>query len=430
MSLLEFFLDPVLRAPTWGCMLMAISTSLMGVISFLKKRSLVGETISHSTYPGVVLGIIFFATFFPRFESMSIVFVLVFAFLSSVLSMKILNYIETRFHVKSDAGLCFILASFFGFGLLLASHAQFAFTNHYKKIQMYLYGQTATMHDVHILIYGLLTSLIVLLIYIFYRPLQLVLFDEGHAKSLNINVSKINKLFNYLLVLSLVVGIRSVGIVLASGMLIAPVIAARQYTDRLSLLFVLSAIFSAISAFLGNYLSVVMSIDSNRTLPSGPLIVLVSASIAFLSLLFAPKNGLIFRLARISEFKRRCLQENILKYIWKTNGREVGHSSIKDFFHLNSVSLKYTLLQMKRKKHIYNSNGSYRLTKRGEQIASNIVRLHRLWELYLASHLGMSIERVHPNAEEMEHILTPEIEQKLVSILNNPKKDPHKQPIP
>jgi len=42
----------------------------------------------------------------------------------------------------------------------------------------------------------------------------------------------------------------------------------------------------------------------------------------------------------------------------------------------------------------------------------------------------MSIERVHPNAEEMEHILTPEIEQKLLSILNNPKKDPHKQPIP
>ncbi len=430
MHLFEFFLDPVLRAPTWGCMLMAVSTSLMGVVSFLKKRSLVGEAISHSTYPGVVLGIIFFAAFFPNFESLSVISVLVFAFLSSVLSMKVLSYIEANFRVKSDAGLCFILASFFGFGLLLASHAQFAFTNHYKKIQMYLYGQTATMHDAHILIYALLTFIIVFFIYGFYRPLQLILFDENHARTLNINAGKINKLLDYLLILSLVIGIRSVGIVLASGMLIAPVIAARQYTDKLSALFIWSAVFSAISAFLGNYLSVQISIVTSKTLPSGPLIVLVSASVAFLSLLLAPRNGWVFRLARISEFKRKCLFENVLKYIWKKERQEATYDSIKEFLHLNPIYLKYTIFQMKRKKFIYSLNGSYHLTENGEKIASNIVRLHRLWELYLANHLGMSIERVHPSAEQMEHILTPEIEKKLVNILNNPKKDPHKQPIP
>jgi len=326
--------------------------------------------------------------------------------------------------------LCFVLSAFFGFGLLFASHAQFAFTNHYKKIQMYLYGQTATMHDVHILIYALLTFVIAFFIYVFYRPLQLVLFDENNARTLNINAGRINKLLDYLLILSLVIGIRSVGIVLASGMLVAPVIAARQYTDKLSSLFILSAAFSAFSAFLGNYLSVQMSIVTSKTLPSGPLIVLVSASVAFLSLLLAPKNGWIFRLARIYEFKRRCLLENVLKYIWKKEAKKATYDSIKEFFHLNSIDLKYTIFQMRRKNYIYSLNGSYHLTKNGEKIASNVVRLHRLWELYLANHLGMSIERVHPIAEQMEHILTPEIERKLVNILNNPKKDPHKQPIP
>ena len=62
--------------------------------------------------------------------------------------------------------------------------------------------------------------------------------------------------------------------------------------------------------------------------------------------------------------------------------------------------------------------------------ASRLVRLHRLWELYLASSMKIGEEKVHRSAEEMEHILTPEIEKKLTELLKNPKIDPHKQPIP
>jgi manganese/zinc/iron transport system permease protein len=428
MNLIDFFLDPIFRAPTLGCILMAISTSLIGVIAVLKKRSLVGETISHATYPGVVLGIFFFAVFFPKHEKLSIILVLFFAYLFAILAMKLISILETHFKVKSDASLCFILASFFGFGILFSSHIQFAFTNHYKQIQMYLYGQSATMTDAHIVIYAILTSLIISLLYIFYRPLQLVLFDASHAKSLNINPDKINRLFNHLLAIALVLGIRSAGIILVSGMLVAPAIAARQYTDKLSKLFILAAILSSISAFFGNYLAVQLSILTSKTLPSGPLIVLISSSIAFLSLLFAPKNGFLARLIRIFGFKKRCLQENILKYIWKYHPKHLH--DIKSFFHLNHFFLKFTLQQMMRRKLLTFSNGLYSLTEKGEMDAINIVRLHRLWELYLANHLGMNAKKVHPSAEQMEHILTPEIEKKLTKILNNPKNDPHKQPIP
>ena len=59
-----------------------------------------------------------------------------------------------------------------------------------------------------------------------------------------------------------------------------------------------------------------------------------------------------------------------------------------------------------------------------------LVRLHRLWELYLVEFCGMPKERVHPSAEEMEHILTPEVERELSMLLHNPSLDPHKQPIP
>ena len=58
------------------------------------------------------------------------------------------------------------------------------------------------------------------------------------------------------------------------------------------------------------------------------------------------------------------------------------------------------------------------------------MRLHRLWEAYLVYSLGMGVEQVHHSAEEMEHLLTKELEDELTKLLDNPQYDPHKQPIP
>ena len=69
------------------------------------------------------------------------------------------------------------------------------------------------------------------------------------------------------------------------------------------------------------------------------------------------------------------------------------------------------------------------LTEKGDRKAAHIVRMHRLWELYLV-HIGVGKEKVHHNAEEMEHIITPQIEAQLLKIMNNPTRDPHNSPIP
>lgn len=76
------------------------------------------------------------------------------------------------------------------------------------------------------------------------------------------------------------------------------------------------------------------------------------------------------------------------------------------------------------------SPSTYKLTKEGRLRAGKIIRFHRLWEVYLANYVGVGHERVHRNAEEMEHIITPELEQELTLLLNDPKLDPHAQPIP
>jgi manganese/zinc/iron transport system permease protein len=216
-------------------------------------------------------------------------------------------------------------------------------------------------------------------------------------------------------------------------MVIAPAVAARQWTDRLQKMFYLAACFGALSGLLGNILSVQGSIflstgEERMTLPTGPMIVLVGSAIALFSLLFAPKRGLLFRLFRIGAFHLRCLEENLLKGIWKKGS--LTFAGLRQTFRIPAFPLYFALQRLLREGWVIKDKRVYSLTVDGSQKAAAIVRLHRLWELYLAETLKLQVDNVHKTAEEMEHILTPDLEERLTRLLLNPQKDPHHQPIP
>lgn len=391
--ILEFFTDPVLRAPTWGCILMCVASSLMGVLIFLRKKSLLSETLSHSTYPGACLGIVLFGFL----EEWTFVAVLAGAFFTSLLGLKAIQKMEKT---SPDAALTFVLATFFGLGILITSAFQAT-----KKTKELLFGQAATMSDMHIWIYGGLAMAVVLFLCLTFRPLQASLFDPQFSKSAKIPVEPLEKILFWLLLLSLIVGIRSVGVVLMSGMVIAPAVAARQFSDRLQTVLILAGLFGALSGLFGNMLSVYADI------PTGPAIVLVATAFALFSLF----RGLLFRLYRIWAFRLRCVEENFLKTLWKKKPLSVA-----------TWTGKIALWRLQKEGWVHCNA----LTPDGLKKASSIIRLHRLWELYLTEELGVQIEKVHRTAEEMEHIITPEMEERLTKLLENPKHDPHHQPIP
>jgi len=114
--MLEFFLDPVLRAPTIGSMLMCFSAGLIGCLVFLQKRSLVGEALSHAAYPGVVISILFAALFFPFSEAAASVSIMLGAFITGLLGLFVIHHLEKKLNISSDAALCFVLSVFFGVG--------------------------------------------------------------------------------------------------------------------------------------------------------------------------------------------------------------------------------------------------------------------------------------------------------------------------
>lgn len=439
-----YFYDPVLRAPTIGCMLMCFASALVGVIVFLRKQSLLGEALSHASYPGIIVGVIC-AGFFEINESQETTLALMVmggAFISAVLGLRTIIFLTHRLKVSPDASLCFVLAAFFGMGLTLASRVQFSHSSLYRQAQIYLYGQVATMTDFHILIYTFLSAIILTIVILFYKEIQTIAFDRQYAVSIGINTKVIDTIVFVLIVLAVVIGIRSVGVILMSAMLIAPAATARQYTNQLSTMFILAAFFGTLSGFLGNYLSVELStswsheMHYNRlSLPTGPMIVIIASMICVISLLFAPKRGLLIRLIRAAHFRYRCMYENLLKTIWRLGcDREVSFNELTKYQSESTWYLKFILSRLIYQGWVTKttSDGAcgYRLTTGGAIWAARIVRLHRLWEVYLVDYLGIGAERVHCSAEEMEHILTPELEKQLTLLLKDPQHDPHHQPIP
>lgn len=381
-------IDATLRGPLLGTFFMAISASMIGVLAFVRRRSLIGEALSHAAYPGVVCG-----------AAIADVCIVPGAFLTALLGIGAVRWLEKR--TTSDAALCVILSSFLGIGVTIASVLQVLDPMAYRRSLTYLYGQAATMTDNHMILYASFALVMTLYVTINYRYLQLSHFDRPFAKVLGIKLKGIEAIQIILLALAIVMGIRSVGVVLMAGMLVAPAIAAREWTNKLSHMLILAPLFGGLSALLGAYFA--------TNLPTGPVILLIAAALAFLSMF---KSALL-RFLRKVRFRWQCHLENGLKLVWKYGPADLGRIT------------SHRLVQCG-----YLTRRGGPLTVDGMRKAQQIVRLHRLWEVYLSTCLGASSEKVHRSAEEMEHILTPELEIKLLELMGNPTLDPHQQPIP
>lgn len=287
-GLLSYFTDAILRGPTLGSMLMGLSSSLMGVLVYFQRRSLIGEVLSHTSYPGVILGISLSMLLFPEMEYLNAVLALGFAFIVSLIGVFGIEIVTKKGGVNEDTALCFILSSFFGIGVLGSSIIQQNFPLWFRAAQSYLFGQAATMTDLHIVVYSFFACVVIAICFVFYRYFQVHLFDPFYAKSINMGGRRFQLLFNSLVAFSVVIGIRSVGVVLMSSMLIAPAVFATALSKKFANCLLIAAIFGMIVSFFG----VVFSLELPEklgfsTMPTGPFIVVISTSLCFLSLAYA-----------------------------------------------------------------------------------------------------------------------------------------------
>ncbi len=340
---------------------------------------------------------------------------------------------KTHLNIKEDAALCFVLSTMVGLGIFIVSLVQHSHPLWLKSVQMFFYGQVATMMPIHVALYGLLALLATLFVLWQLPTLQMALFDRDFAHAMGVKLIRLDQMISALFALAVIIGIKAVGVALMSGMLIAPAVCARALSCRLKTLFVIAGGIGVLCGALGNIFSYELPIlfagpgARPFNLPTGPLILIAAALMSFLALIFAPREGAFYRWWQMKCFERRIVWENVLKVVWKKGADRLYSSS--ELLSMGGIS-RSSLYKAKVKGQIRRVKGGWQLTMSGRRKAQHIVRSHRLFELYLSSHLNIHDSDVHAIAEEMEHFITPEVEAELTELLRDPKSDPHAQPIP
>jgi manganese/zinc/iron transport system permease protein len=407
-----------------GSVLLASASAIVGCFTFLKKKSLAGDAIAHAVLPGICLAFMLVGNKNP-------LALIVGAFVTGWLSLVCIDLITTKTKLKEDTAIGLVLSVFFGFGILLLTSIQHSGNAEQSGLESFIFGKAAALIGDDIVIFASLAFVLVLTVLFAFKELTLIAFDVAFAKVIGFPVRGLELLLTTLTVMAVVVGIQAVGVVLMAAMLITPAAAARFWTDKLGLMVFLAAILGAISAIGGALVSYLYS-----NMPTGPWIVLILSLLAVFSFLFAPQKGIVARYFKQKRHKDRFLQENILKTLYhlgesdKTfyQSHTVAEMQEKRFF--DPKALQNALKKLKQQGYMLYENQQWKLSTEGFERGRRITKLHRLWEVYLTQYLHIAPDHVHDDAETMEHIITPELEQTLEKWLKYPKNDPHNTEIP
>ena len=280
-----------------GTALLGLASGIAGTFAVLRKESLIGDGLSHAALPGVVIA--FLLTGIKDIEVL-----IIGAALSSITAAWLITITVENSKIKFDGALATILSAFFGLGMVLLTYLQSLNNAGQAGLSKFIFGQAATILARDVYITSAAALIIIVLTALFWKELKLISFDVEYAKTLQIPVTFTLILYRSLLIMTIIIGIQSVGAILISSLLIAPAVGARQWTNKLGTMCILAGYFGMVSAIGGTIWSTTV-----QKLPTGPAIIVILSVIVLLSLIFAPNRGILWQYRRNKQSKQALLSE-------------------------------------------------------------------------------------------------------------------------
>lgn len=338
----DLFFDYTLRTVATGSMVIGIVSGVLGTFAVLRKQSLLGDAISHAALPGIVLAFLLTRSREPE--------ILMFGALIAgwIATLCMLAIIRTT-RIKSDTSLGLVLSVFFGLGLMLLTFTQRLPDATQAGLDKFLFGQAATLLQSDVITMGLIGTIAVGLLAVFWKEFKLISFDTEFAASLGFPVRALDVLLITLLVVAIVIGLQTVGVVLMSAMIVAPAAAARQWTDKLHVMVILSGLFGALAGVTGTLLS-----SSMERLPTGPMIVVCVSLIVLFSMLFATNRGLVWNRIRSRRnrhtLRARAVLADLNTLALQHPDQDHGHSvAVLRAMSTNPDGVSYALKQLRER---------------------------------------------------------------------------------
>jgi manganese/zinc/iron transport system permease protein len=396
-----------------GTVVLGIACGVIGSFLVLRKRALLADAISHAALPGVCIG--FMLAVAAGRPGKSPLYLLSGAAIFAMLGVAAVQLLTTLKRIREDAAIGVVLSVFFALGVVLLRVIQDSAAAGQAGLNMFIFGQAATLSSSDASLILIASAVLIAIALLFYKELRLLCFDAGFARSIGHSTLLLDALLLALVTAVTVVGLGAVGAILMVALLIIPAAAARFWTNRLPVMLGLAAGFGGGGCAAGTAASA-----SAPGVPTGPAIVVACGLLFAVSMLLAPRRGLLAASARRAGLARRIARDHLLRAMFEAEElharqhAEQPSTSMNDLLalrHWRGRQLRAGLKRSMGRGEVQKIGDGFRLTDAGRAEARRIVRAHRLWELYLVHAADIDPSHVDRDADELEHFLTPALRQ-------------------
>lgn len=411
------------RVVLLGTVMFGACGGVVGSFMLLRKKSLVGDVASHAALPGIALAYLILEALAPG-SGKSPAWLLTgagFGAAAGLLSASLLQRIRL---IKEDAALGIVLSVFFGLGVVLLTIVQRLPTGS-AGLNEFVFGKAAALTAGDVVSIAIASGLILVLCGALFKEFSLLCFDESYAAALGWPVGWLDLLLTCLVVTVTVIGMPSVGLLLVVAQLVIPPTAARFWTDRVGTMTLISGIIGAVSAAAGVVISAVVP-----RLAAGAVIVLAGTIAFAISLFFGTQRGVLWHWLRVRQSSRHIGEIDLLRACFEIVERRVTavepdptlwpipREALLGTRSWTSARLSRVLASAQRDGLIrIDAENQLRLTKEGARRARLAARNHRLWEMYLIHFADLAPSRVDRAADQIEHVLEPELIAQLEALL-------------
>ncbi len=416
--------------------LCAVAAALPGNFLVLRRMSLLGDAISHAILPGLAVA-------FLISDSRASLPMFLGAVIVGILTALFTEWIRDIGEVDEGASMGVVFTTLFALGLTLIVRA----ADHVDlDPACVLYGaielswlDTVPIGNWNIprvvIVLGCVVILNAAFVVIFFKELRLAAFDPALATSLGYNA----RLMHYLLMIDVAVTavacFETAGNILVVAMFVVPPATAFLLTNRLGPMVAVSVFVAIVSAVVGHVSALVIphafGFDSTST--SG-MMALSAGSLFFAASVCAPRNGVLARIVRRQKLSLRILSEDLIALMYRLDEKHAGCSTTLEQLRSKLFSGAFSSWLLMRR-HVYKGRvtrtmSGFQLTDQGRRLGAELVRSHRLWEQYLVTEGGVSVDRIHGQAEKLEHFTGRDLRDRLQQETSAPSTDPHGRPIP
>ncbi len=272
-----------------GTVILSAASGAVGCVSLHKGQSLIGDAVGHASFPGIVLAFMLFSTRNPLVLNLG-------ALLAGAAAYALIQAITRYTKAKLDAVLAVVLSGFFGLGMVLKSYItgnpKFQGASQ-SGLASYIFGQAAYIMESDIILIAIVAIISLALLFVFYKEIKLFVFNEEYAQTIGLKVSVMYGILLLMVMLLISVGLKVVGAILISSLLIIPAVAANQWSESFGMVLFISALVGAVSAFIGTYFSTIYT-----GMGTGATIILIMGFIALLSMVIGPRGAIVQLLKR------------------------------------------------------------------------------------------------------------------------------------